>query len=89
MRQTLSPDLDAEALVGAVAEFGNLKNLVEIVSASRFDRRGFLFRREKRITKRWLVQQVQKISHIAPTAGAPRRAKAAHDPVGAVLRQSW
>ena len=29
----------------------------------------------------WLLQQVQKIGHIAPTAGASRRAKAAHDPV--------
>ena len=81
MRQTLSPDFDAGALVGAVTEFGDVKNLVEIVSAGRFDRRGFLFRREKRIAKRWLLQKVQKIGHIAPTAGAPRRAKAAHDPV--------
>ena len=66
---------------GAVAEFGDLENLVEIVSAGGFDGRGFLLWREKRIAKRWLLQQVQKIGHMAPTAGAPRRAKAAYDPV--------
>jgi hypothetical protein len=76
VRQTLSPDFDAGALVGAVTEFGNGQNLVKIVSAGRFDRRGFLFRRKERIAKRWLLQQVQKIGRIAPTAGAPRRAKA-------------
>lgn len=85
MRQALSPDLDAGALVGAVIEFGDLKNLVEIVRAGRFDRRSFLFRREKRIAKRWLLQQVQKIGHMAPTARRSRRAKAAHDPVGGSL----
>jgi hypothetical protein len=81
VRQTLSPDLDAGALVSAFTEFGDGKNLVEIVSAGRFDRRGFLFRRKKSIAKRWLLQQVQKIGHVAPTAGSPRCAKAAHDPV--------
>lgn len=45
------------------------------------DRTGLLFRPKKRIAKRWLLEQVQKIGHRAPTARAPRRAKAAHDPV--------
>ena len=42
MRQALSPDFDAGAFVGAVTEFGDVKNLVEIVSAGRFDGRDFL-----------------------------------------------
>jgi len=43
------------ALVGAVTEFGDLKDLVEIVSAGRFDRRRFLVRREERVAKCWLL----------------------------------
>jgi hypothetical protein len=81
VRQTESPEFDAGALLGAITEFDDVENLLEIVSAGRFDGRGFLFRREKRISKRWLLQQVQKIGRIAPTAGAPLSAKTVHDPV--------
>src|SRR5689334_9614963 len=81
MRQPLSPGLDAGALGGAVTEFGDLEDLVEIVSAGRFDRRRVLSRREERVAKCRLVQEVQKIGHMTPTAGAPRRAEVAHDPV--------
>src|ERR1700722_6655396 len=77
----LSPDFDAGAFDGSVDEFGDIKNLVEIVSAGRFGRRGFLLQWEKRVSERWLFQQMQKISHITPAGRAPTRTKAAHDPV--------
>src|SRR5579871_4061315 len=81
MWQALGPDLDACALLWAGAELRDLKNLVEIVSVRRFDRRGLLFRRKERVTKHGLLQQEQKIRHMSPTAGAARPAKAAQRPI--------
>ena len=74
MRQTLCPNLHTGALVGPVTNSDDLQDLLEIVSAGRLDRRRFLSRREERVAKCWLLQEVQKIRHMAPTAGAPRRA---------------
>src|SRR5579871_2983852 len=81
MWQALRPGLEASAFAASVTEFGDLEDLLEIVGSGRFDRRGFLVGWEKRIAKRWLVQKMQKIGHVAPTARPARRAQAVHDPV--------